>query len=56
MIHGKPRWWKVLLKDPGSWLIIVAIMAMIMTSISIRVFEREQDSNIKKVKESQIKQ
>lgn len=44
MIQGKPKWWKVILKDPGSWLVILTVVAIILSSITVQIFETLEES------------
>jgi hypothetical protein len=34
MIQGKPKWWKVILKEPGYWLIFLTVLGIVISLIS----------------------
>lgn len=47
MTQGEPKWWKVVLKDPSSWLIILSIVAILGTSLTMTIFEKKERKDIK---------
>lgn len=47
MIQGEPKWWKVLLKEPSAWLIIISLIAIGGSLLTVSIFEKVENAKPK---------